>query len=348
VWNRFAALNDVGGAPGRFGLSLEAFHAANQARAARWPRNLLASTTHDTKRSEDVRARLALLAERPWQWADFVERARRLAAPHRQAAGPDEGTFYLYLQTLVGAWPLSAARAEAYMLKAVREAKRQTSWTRTDSAFEQAVTDFVKNTLADQAFAAAVEEFVSPLLRPGRENSLAQLLLKLTAPGVPDIYQGSELWDLRLVDPDNRDLVDFGIRAELLAALEGATPSSLAARLDDPADPGLPKLWVLRETLRVRRQHAAAFGPGASYEAWQATGARSDEVIAFLRGGEVATVVSRWPLRRAGAWEDTALALPPGRWRDAFSGATRRGPGPWPMKELQASFPVALLVREAD
>jgi len=349
VWNRFAALNDVGGSPSRFGLGLAELHAANEARAARWPRNLLASTTHDTKRSEDVRARMVLLAECPSAWADLVADLFRFSQRHRSAAGPDDATLYLLFQTLVGAWPLDSERAAAYMLKASREAKRQTSWTHPDAAFEEAVQGFVKGALADTELVARVEAFVATLLRPGRENGLAQLLLKLTSPGVPDIYQGSELWDLRLVDPDNREPVSFGARDELLRALDAESVGSLNAKLGDPRDPGLPKLWVLREALKVRRSQAPAFGEGGSYEPWAATGAKGDEVIAYARGGRVATVVSRWPLRRAssGGWQDTALALPAGAWRDVFSGARREGPSRWPLAELLGAFPVALLVKES-
>src|SRR5690606_26649221 len=198
-WPRFVALNEVGGDPSRFGTSVAAFHAAAAETQARAPRTLLATSTHDTKRSEDVRARLCLLSEMPGAWAAAVRRWTAMTARHGGDPRPDPDAALLFFQTLVGAWPLGPDRAWAYLEKAAREAKRETSWTRPDEAYERALRRYVEDALADADFTADVAAFVAPLVAPGRVNALAQLLLKLTAPGVPDVYQGTELWDASLV-----------------------------------------------------------------------------------------------------------------------------------------------------
>ncbi|MHC5537276.1 malto-oligosyltrehalose synthase, partial [Singulisphaera rosea] len=238
-YNRMTALNEVGGDPGRYGLSVEAFHSECTETQRLWPRSMLATTTHDTKRSEDVRARIALLSEIPEAWAEAIERWASRNGRHKTAGAPDRNTEYLLYQTLVGAWPIDVPRLTEYMLKAVREAKAETSWNDPVPEYEDALKDFVAALLGDAGFVADLERFVVGLVEPGRVNSLAQVLIKLTAPGVPDIYQGNELWDLSLVDPDNRRPVDYGIRRELLASLKSATAEQIMARSDE----GLPKLW---------------------------------------------------------------------------------------------------------
>jgi (1->4)-alpha-D-glucan 1-alpha-D-glucosylmutase len=338
TFNRMVALNEVGGDPGRFGVSPAEFHAAAEEAWRHWPRTMLATATHDTKRGEDVRARLALLSEIPRHWA---EAARGWAALNDARRGRvDRDAEYLFYQTVAGAWPLDADRAAAYMLKAVREAKTHTSWTRSDESYEAEVEGFVRGSLLDPAFREAVEGFVAPLVRPGRVNSLSQVLLKLSAPGVPDIYQGCELWDLTLVDPDNRRPVDYGRRRCLLAEAERLTPEDAMARLDD----GLPKLWLLRQALHLRRREPAAFGGGDAgrYRPLQVRGPGARHAVAFSRGQRVVAVAPRLvlALERAG-WADTALQLPPGRWRselggDEFEGEVR-------VAELLSRFPVALL-----
>ncbi len=218
-FNRFVALNEVGGDPAHFGLSVEEFHRACGQALEQWPNAMLASTTHDTKRSEDVRSRLALLSEIPDEWAAAVRRWSVLNEKHHRNNLPDRNAEYLFYQTVVGAWPLPVDRAHAYMEKASREAKQHTNWTDGDAAYDDALKSFVTSALGDKEFLADLERFVAPLIEPGQINSLAQTLLKLTAPGVPDIYQGTELWDSSLVDPDNRRPVDFEKRQRLLAEL---------------------------------------------------------------------------------------------------------------------------------
>ncbi|MBZ0273110.1 malto-oligosyltrehalose synthase, partial [bacterium] len=258
---RFIAANEVGGDPAHFATSVGVFH-LEMFDAAEWrPASMLATSTHDTKRGEDVRARLAVLSEMPREFFATVRRFAKANERHRKDGAPARRDEYLYYQTLVGAWPLDAERAVAYMRKAAREAKRETSWLRVNEAYENALESFARATLADAAFVADLETFVASILAPGRINALAQALVKFTAPGVPDIYQGCELWDLSLVDPDNRRPVDFEKRRAMLTEL----PNISAADAWSRADEGWPKLLVTHRALALRREHPKWFGPGADY-----------------------------------------------------------------------------------
>jgi (1->4)-alpha-D-glucan 1-alpha-D-glucosylmutase len=339
TYNRLVALNEVGGNPGLMGRSPEQFHQAGREAATRRPRSMLTTATHDTKRSEDVRARLALLSEVPDEWTRAVSRWSTMNARHRTGDLPDRNAEYLYYQALVGAHPLPVDRAMAYMEKAVREAKRHTSWLAPNPEYEAAVRAFVEGTLGDEEFGADVAAFVRPLLMAGWMNSLSMKLIALTAPGVPDLYQGSELWDLSLVDPDNRRPVDYGLRARLLDEVEGGLSADEAwRRLDE----GLPKLLVTRRTLKVRAELPAAFeGP---YEPLAVEGPRAAHLVAFARGSQVLTMAPRLVIGLAGGWGDTLVALPTGHWRDEFSGREFEG-GQVPVDQVLEEFPVGLLVR---
>ncbi|MFL6234141.1 MAG: malto-oligosyltrehalose synthase, partial [Thermoanaerobaculia bacterium] len=340
-FHRLTALNEVGGSPGDFGLRVEAFHRLAAESQRLWPQALLATSTHDTKRSEDVRARISLLSEIPEPWGEAARRWYERNAKYRKGDFPDRNAEYLLYQTLVGAWPISAERAAAYMEKAAREAKAHTSWTRQNPEYEEALRSFVTAVLDDKDFLAGLEAFVAPLVEPGRINSLAQTLLKLTAPGVPDFYQGSEIWDLSLVDPDNRRPVDYELRRRLLGDLKrGMAPEEIVARMDD----GLPKLWLIHQGLQLRRRSPEVFGPDGAYEPLRAAGPRAEHVVAFTRGGAVAAVAPRLPLRLQGDWRGTTLELPPGSWRDELNGEEIEG-GSRPLADLLARFPVALLAR---
>ena len=339
AFNRLVSRNEVGGDPSRFGVGVEEFHQACEETQELWPRTMLATSTHDTKRSEDVRARLDLLSEMPERWGQAVRRWAALNARHHRGEWPDRNTEYLFYQTLVGAWPIDTERMTAYMAKAAREAKAHTSWTSPNQAYDAALRAFVESSMADRAFTVDVEAFVAPLIAAGRVNSLAQTLLKLTAPGIPDIYQGTELWDLSLVDPDNRRPVDYALRRRLLAALDRATPEEIMARSDE----GLPKLWVIRQALRLRRLRPAPFGAEGAYRPLAATGARSDHVVAFVRGEAAVTVAPRLVMRLEGNWMSTTLELPPGRWRNELAGDVAQGVVR--LADLLARFPVALLSR---
>ncbi len=341
IYNRFTALNEVGGDPGSFGLSVEDFHAINAERQQNWPAAMLGTSTHDTKRSEDVRARLCVLSEMPDAWRDAVTRWREMNAPRKNDGLPDANSEYLLYQTLVGAWPIGAERAIAYMEKATREASVQTTWTAPNEKFESALKGFIEGVLGDAAFVRDLESFVGTLVGLGRINSLAQSLLKLTCPGVPDVYQGTELWDLSLVDPDNRRPVDYEARRALLDAAEHANAEEAMRRSDE----GLPKLFLLRRALRVRAEHPEAFGAASGYTPLAAAGGKAGHVVAYERGGRVVTVVPRLPRGLGDGWGDTSLRLPaPGRWRNVFTEELREGETR--VGDLLRAFPVALLVRE--
>jgi len=340
-FNRLVALNEVGGDPGRFGIASEEFHRACAETQERWPSTLLATSTHDTKRSEDVRARLYLLSEIPERWGEAVRRWSGRADRYRTDGAPDRNTEYLLWQTLVGAWPIGSDRAAAYMEKAARESKVATAWTRVDEAWEEALRRFISGALADPGITADLETFVEPLVEPGRINSLALTLLRLACPGIPDTYQGSELWDLSLVDPDNRRPVDYELRRQLLDELKrGLRPEEILARSDE----GLPKLWLLRQGLHLRRGRPDAFGPHGGYRPLPVRGGRAEHAVAFARGDEVVAVAPRLVLGLAGAWGETSVELPAGSWRNELTGDEVEG-GERRLRELLARFPVALLAR---
>ena len=340
-FNRLVSLNEVGADPDRYPVSPSAFHRACADAQTRYPQTLLATSTHDTKRSEDVRMRLALLSEIPQRWADAANRWAARNDRYRQGGLPDRNTEYLFYQTLVGAWPIDTARMTAYMAKAAREAKRHTSWIRPNQAYEGALHDFVAAVMADGAFLTDLEQFVAPLVMPARINSLAQTLLKLTAPGVPDIYQGTELWDLSLVDPDNRRPVDFALRKRLMAELNRLSLEAIVGRMDE----GLPKLWLIRQALHLRRRRPELFGPQGSYRPVLAQGAKADHAVAFLRAERAMSIVPRLIMGLQGGWGDTVLDIPAGRWRNVLSGKMVEG-GSVRLEHLLVDFPVSLLAKE--
>jgi (1->4)-alpha-D-glucan 1-alpha-D-glucosylmutase len=352
-FGQMVALNEVGGDPGAFPAfppghprsAVHEFHEANVTTARAWPLTMTTLSTHDTKRSEDVRARLAVLAEDPRGWADVVRQLGRLGYRHTDAerGWPDPVMVYQLIQTVVGAWPISAERARQYMLKAVREAKIHSSWTDQDLAYENALTTYIDAALEDPDFVGALENYVSTIVELGRQNSLAARLLQLTAPGIPDVYQGQELWDHSLVDPDNRRPVNFGERTKLLGEL-GTDP--VPRRPPSLDDTGAAKLLVVSRALRVRREHPEWFGPGASYRPLWAAGSAADHLVAFTRAESVVTVVPRLVLglRRGGGWRDTTLTLPDGRWLDVLTGRRHDGGTAYVLRLLR-DFPVTMLIR---
>jgi len=340
-FNRLVSLNEVGGEPGQFGLPVEPFHEACVDAQAHWPRSLLASSTHDTKRSEDVRARIHLLSEIPERWREAVTRWAAWNERHRRDDVPDKNAEYLLYQTLVGAWPCATERAVAYMEKAAREAKVRTSWTDPNPVYDAGLRAFVERVMGDAQFTADLRAFVEPLVEPGRITSLAQTLIKLTAPGVPDFYQGTELWDLSLVDPDNRRPVDYERRRRLLAEVATLTPEEMWRRIDE----GIPKLWVIRQGLGARQRGLC--GPEDSYRGIVPRGGKAEHIVAFARGERVVTVVPRLTIKLGGGWGDTTIELPEGRWQDALTGERVDG-GEVPVGRLLSRFPVALLTRGRD
>jgi (1->4)-alpha-D-glucan 1-alpha-D-glucosylmutase len=340
---RLLALNEVGGDPGRFGGSVEEFHEHCRYIQAHWPRTLLASSTHDTKRSEDVRLRIALLSELPNEWALWAESWMRRARALPGGSSVDPRTLYFLLQTLVGVWPISSERLQAYLLKAVREAKAWTSWLSPDLPREAALRELADALLDDPEFSAELAHFVRRLQPAFERHSLSLSLLKLTAPGVPDIYQGTELWDFSLADPDNRRPVDFALRERLLAGFEAERADS--GELPELAPPSLnqgePKLWLISRLLRLRRERPWCFDQRGSYVPLEVEGEERQRVVAFQRGDDVVCIAPRltWGLA---SWGETRVRLPRGRFVDLFSG---RSPDGGHLEPLLERFPVALLLR---
>jgi (1->4)-alpha-D-glucan 1-alpha-D-glucosylmutase len=299
-YHRLLALNEVGGDPASRGLPVDAFHAAMKVRAREWPHGMTATATHDTKRGEDARARLLALAELPGEWASTVARWKILNAPHLVTDGeirsPSAAFEYMLYQALVGAWPTSEPdeqflpRMQAYALKAAREGKQETSWLNPNHAYEAGVRTFLARIL-DRAVSAEFVDALQALSRRigllGALNSLVQVTLKATMPGVPDFYQGTELWDLSLVDPDNRRPVDFAARAAALAEADHPDWDSLVRIWPN----GHLKLAWTRHLLKLRTELADVFTQG-DYQPVPVSGPHRDHVIAFARrhGGQAAIV----------------------------------------------------------
>lgn len=333
-WFRLTSLNEVGGDPSHFGVSPEEFHAFAARLNDRWPRTMTTLSTHDTKRSEDVRARLGVLSEQPAAWTEAVRWWRTLSESYRDS-GLDGSTEYLVWQTLFGTWadgPIAEERLQAYVLKAVREAKRHTSWTSSDAEYEAQVAAFITGVLGDAGVLAAIGHFAAGQVEFVRAATLGQKLVQLTMPGVPDVYQGTEFVDLSLVDPDNRRPVDYSQRIEGLARLDaGARPRGLAEE----------KLLVTAKALRLRRQNPEAFA--GSYKPLPTS---SGHAVAFCRGDSVVTIATRLPvaLHRLGGWGDSTVVLPEGDWQDVLTGRSV-GSGAARIHELLEELPVALLAR---
>ena len=385
IYNRLVSLNEVGSDPARFGEPVPAFHEKNARRLARWPQSLLATSTHDTKRGEDVRARISVLSEIPAEWGIRARRWRAIAQRWKREvdgqAAPDRNDEYLLYQTLVGAWPAEpradlgafTARICTYMEKATKEAKRITSWVNPNAAYDAAVREFVTGLLTPGGrFLDEFLPFQQRVALYGMVNSLAQTLLKLGAPGLPDIYQGAELWDLSLVDPDNRRPVDFDRRRSLLTALDalvaerGNDLAGLCGQLLESWTDGRLKLYLIRQGLALRRERPALFEAGA-YLPLEVAGERAEHLVGFARAdatGAVIVAIPRLTARLMGFSGALALAAQPwgetwlrvgdalaGRYRDRLTGTVleteRRGGEPGlPAAALLASFPVALLERE--
>ena len=351
-WTRLAALNEVGGDPDRFGVTPAEFHSLAVHLARHWPATMSTLSTHDTKRQEDVRARLAVLAEAAEAWRSQMERWHDRAVWLSGGRSPEPHIEYLLWQTLVGAWPIDGDRLGGYLHKAMREAKTLTSWTYPDTGYESLVLDFAGKVLRDDELTGWITSFVAGLAGDARVNSLGAKLVQLTMPGVADVYQGCELAGFALVDPDNRRPADFARRRRLLAALDAGSPAAGRpdAGPDRAAAAGLDadKLLVACAALRLRRDHPDWFA--GSYRPLYAEGPAAGHAVSFLRGspahgGPAVTVATRLPggLRQRGGWADTVLPLPGGPWRDVLTGATHAGPRPM-LSSLTERLPVALLI----
>jgi (1->4)-alpha-D-glucan 1-alpha-D-glucosylmutase len=325
---RLVSLNEVGGEPHRFGVGGAEFHHSAATRLRMWPQTMTTLTTHDTKRGEDVRARIGVLSQVPSLWTEFLARWE-IAAP-----SPDVATGQFLWQNIFGVWPASGqvsdelrGRLHAYAEKAIREASWHTSWNDPDAAFEEAVHRWL-DTVLDGPVAGQLTELVAQLNSHAASDALGQKLLALTVPGIPDIYQGTELWDDSLVDPDNRRPVDYAARRAALTELQH------------------PKIRVVTTALRLRRSRPDTFLHGA-YVPVLADGDASDHIVAFRRGDDVVVAVTRWTVRLSEAgWGNTVLPLPDGSWTDTLSGAMASGPTS--AAELFADLPVVLLERNSD
>ncbi|OSC41254.1 malto-oligosyltrehalose synthase [Mycobacterium decipiens] len=321
---RLVSLNEVGGEPRRFAVGAAEFHHSAAARARLWPQTMTTVSTHDTKRSEDVRARIGVLSQVPSLWAKFVTRAQTIAP------APDAATGHFLWQNVFGVWPVSAelsaplrGRLHSYAEKAIREAAWHTSWYNPNQAFEDDVHRWLDLVL-DGPLASELTGLVAHLNSHAESDALAQKLLALTVPGVPDVYQGSELFDDSLVDPDNRRPVDFAARRAALNALQH------------------PKIRVVSAALRLRRARPDCFL--GEYQPVLATGPAADHIVAFRRGDDVLVAVTRWTVRlQQTGWGDTVLPLPNGCWTDTLTGSAASGQTP--AGELFANLPVVLLVR---
>jgi (1->4)-alpha-D-glucan 1-alpha-D-glucosylmutase len=334
----YIALNEVGCDPRRFSVTPGEFHDTIAGRQREHPQTMHATSTHDSKRGEDVRARLSVLSEMPELWAETVERWGRRSDAWRVDGQPDRNLEYYAYQTLVGAWPLTRERAHIHFEKAAREAKVFTDWLSPSEEYERALHHFVDDLFGDAGFIAEVATFVDTLHPADWIKGLSQQLLKLTIPGVPDLYQGSELWHRALVDPDNRRPVDYACRTSRLEACDRMTAAEVLARMDE----GLPKLWTTSRALRLKARQPALADPASPYTALEVRGPAAARAIGFLRGGDVAVVV---PIRTwAPDWTDTQVRLPDGRWHHVLADVTIEG-GAVDLGALFGAFPVALLER---
>jgi (1->4)-alpha-D-glucan 1-alpha-D-glucosylmutase len=339
-YNRFIALNEVGGSPAHFGVTLGRFYSWLTEIAEHWPETMLATSTHDTKRSEDVRARLCVLSEIPERWRNAVNQWSKLNEPYRRQEFPDRNLEYHLYQTIVGAWPIEPSRLHLYAEKAAREAKVYTSWSNPNREYETALHEFIGGILGNTRFLDGVEELLRKIMTPSRVNSLAQTLIKLTAPGVPDFYQGTELWSLTLVDPDNRQPIDYMLRRKLLEELETATIDDIVRRTDE----GLPKLWLIHQALRLRNEHAEWFAAGTLCLPLSIEGAQEAAPIAFRRGNDVIAIAPRFTLRCPIDRSKIRVELPGGAWSNRLTAEQFSG-GPVSLERLLKKFPVALLTR---
>ncbi len=325
---RLLALCDVGGDPGRFGIGVQRFHHANAQRAARFPESMLTTMTHDTKRSADVRARIAALTWIPERWEERVRRWLALSEPLRTGGAPDDLERYFLFQTLAGTWPIEADRVRAYMEKALREAKRNSNWVQPNAGWERAVMDFVTAVYEHGELCRDLDAFARDLEFAGDCIALRTVALKLTSPGVPDIYQGDELPLFALVDPDNRRPVDWQWNETMLGRLAGGAPPEGRARS------GTRKLWLTTRLLGLRIRRPGAFTGG--YEPLSA----GDSAVAYRRGEEVLVVVTTRPGPPAGALQGVS-----GRWRDVLYGDERMLEPPVTLAEVLDEYGIAVLER---
>ena len=377
VYNRLLSLNEVGSNPGQFGISVEKFHGFNQHRAAYWPHAMSATSTHDTKRGEDVRARLNVLSEIPGEWDSYLKKWQDINGGYKECVDgldvPDPNDEYLFYQTLIGAFPVEESeypafvdRIKQYLIKAIREAKVHTAWLRPDTGYENAFISFAERVLKDSKrneFLKTFRPFQRKIKHYGIFNSLSQTLLKITSPGVPDIYQGTELWELSLVDPDNRRPVDFEKRITLLRDIKKRAKTDSLALIDQllkTPENGQIKLFLIYKALQARREYLEVFQRG-DYHKLTVIGSLREHIVAFARKwGDITAIAiaprlltslikeGEYPLGEQ-VWQETRISLPPGTsslWHDAITGEKIQGEDTLWIRESLKHFPVALLINE--
>ncbi|MGL5080820.1 MAG: malto-oligosyltrehalose synthase [Microcoleaceae cyanobacterium] len=376
VFNRFLSLNEVGGSPNHFGVDLEKFHQFNQDRFKNWPHAMSSSSTHDTKRSEDVRARLNVISEMPDEWEanirNWIELNRSKKVEEDGQLVPDGNDEYFLYQTLVGAYPFLEEdypefieRIKQYVIKAIREAKVHTAWLRPDSTYEEGFMEFIDQILCpsgDNEFLVTFRPFQQKIAFYGIFNSLSQTLLKMTSPGLPDFYQGTELWDLSLVDPDNRRPVDFQQRLSFLQEIKRRCRTGIKGLIEDLMttwEDGRLKLFLITKVLGVRKKYLGIFQKG-HYQPLTVTGKHKGHIIAFARTyGESAAITisprflshvtqaSLFPLGES-VWEDTAVEIPSQfinrTWREVIADQDIPESSHVLVGQILQSFPAALLI----
>ncbi|MDJ0736351.1 MAG: malto-oligosyltrehalose synthase [Nostocaceae cyanobacterium] len=379
VYNRLISLNEVGSHPGHFGISLEDFHNFNQNQFAQWPHAMNATSTHDTKRGEDVRARINVLSEIPQEWETYLQEWRKINASQKDSLGgrdmPTPNDEYFLYQTLIGAFPFNAdeyssfvERIKEYTIKAIREAKVHTGWLKPDCDYENACTLFAERILKDEnenPFLQSFLPFQRKIQHYGILNSLSQTLLKITSPGLPDFYQGTELWDLTLVDPDNRRPVDFPLRQKYLESIKTKSNGDLLELipqlLQSPED-GRIKLFLIYQALQARQEYLDLFQRG-TYEKLTVAGSLKSHVVGFTRelaDKQIIIIAPRfftslvqegeYPLGEQ-IWQETRIYLPAGSsgtWKNIFTGQEVEGENTIWVREILQHFPVALLVNQPE
>jgi len=379
VYNRLLSLNEVGGSPDKFGISLVEFHDFNKNRASLWPHTLNATSTHDTKRGEDVRARINVLSEIPGEWNRHVQRWSKLNRAKKKKINnipvPEGNDEYFLYQTIIGAlpfdqreYPAFIERLKGYLVKSVREAKVHTAWLKPDTNYEDAFIEFVEEILTPSEQNQFLREFLpfqKKMAHYGMFSSLSQTLIKITSPGIPDFYQGTELWDLNLVDPDNRRPVDFKTRRLFLLDIKERVGQDILQLIDgllSNKEDGKIKLFVIYQALQARREHRPVFQDGR-YIPLKVSGGLKDHIIAFARNHEehwAITIAPRFftslideggPPVGQDIWGDTFIVLPqriPSLWRDAMSDQVVEGEKGLPICEVLKYFPVALLISKEE
>ncbi|MBF0298538.1 MAG: malto-oligosyltrehalose synthase [Oligoflexia bacterium] len=351
-YNRFPAVNEVGGDPGRFGLTINDFHSFLSQIQKNYPCTMLTTSTHDTKRGEDTRMRLAVLSENPTGWREAIYRWNQHNHCKKKQENnlPDHNTEYLLYYTLFAAWPIEEERLQEYMLKSVREAKIYTSWKNPNEHYENILRQFISSLVHDQYFMNDIYHFVEEHLYTARVNSLSQTLIKLTAPGIPDIYQGCELWDLGLVDPDNRKAVDYKLRYKLLEESLHLWPEEVLLQMDI----GVPKIWLINKILTFRKCHPEILAPSAEYTALQVEGKKKDHVFAFMRARKAISIIPLLAFKKnketkenkeTNYWEDTFIKCPEGKWENLFTKEmlSSKSTENIFMEKLFSKFPIAFL-----